>query len=185
MTSKSSSWEGGLPFGWSAERLRFAIELIESGTSVNAIDVPAEDGQVGVLKTSAVYTRKFRPEENKAVVNEERDRVTCPLREGAIIVSRMNTPELVGAAGLVRGAPSNIFLPDRLWQVVVESQLYAPGYLHWFMCSQVYSDQIRIACTGSSSSMQNLSQDHFRNFQSPRPPIEQQLAIAAYLDAET
>jgi type I restriction enzyme, S subunit len=185
MTTQIKDWARSLPASWSLERLRFLIDFIESGTSVNAVDVPADEGQFGVLKTSAVYTRKFRPEENKAVIHEEWDRVSCPVREGAIVVSRMNTPDLVGAAGLVREAPANIYLPDRLWQVVVESERCCAAYLHWFMCSQAYSDQIRIACSGSSSSMQNLGQDQFRNFDSPRPPLNVQHAIASYLDAET
>ena len=185
MTNQAQGWTSSLPADWSVERLRFLIDFIESGTSVNAIDFPAEDNQLGVLKTSAVYTRKFRPEENKTVVPEDRERVSCPLREGAIVVSRMNTPELVGAAGLVDKAPSNIYLPDRLWQVVVEQDHSCAGYLHWYMCSQIYSDQIRIACSGSSSSMQNLGQDQFRSFVSPKPPLQLQIAIASHLDAET
>ena len=40
----------------------------------------------------------------------------------------MNTPELVGASGLVRESIDNIFLPDRLWQGQVAGN-FSPEWL--------------------------------------------------------
>ncbi|MDG4418291.1 hypothetical protein L5G04_33150, partial [Pseudomonas aeruginosa] len=56
--------------------LKRAIERIESGTSVNAADFPAEPGSLGVLKTSCVYTGKFDWAENKTVDDEDLSRVS-------------------------------------------------------------------------------------------------------------
>ncbi len=178
-------WLRELPAHWDTYRLRFLITTIESGKSVNAADTPAMDYQLGVLKTSCVYTRSFRPQENKTVVPQEEHLVSCPLRLDALIVSRMNTPELVGAAGLVREAPANVFLPDRLWQVVLDRALAVPSYVYWFTNALGYSDQVKNACSGSSESMQNLAQDKFRDITLPVPPLSEQQAIAAYLDRET
>ena len=178
-------WLGDVPNHWRVERLRFSICAMESGKSVNAADVPALPHQIGVLKTSCVYTRSFRHEENKTVVSDEVNLVACPVRLNSLIVSRMNTPELVGAAGLVREAPDNIFLPDRLWQVTFDNAVILTGYIYWFTLTQAYSDQVRVASSGSSESMQNLGQDKFRNIVCVVPPLSEQKSIAGYLEIET
>ena len=176
-------WLGSIPAHWNAGRLKEVIRSIESGVSVNATDVPAAEGAVGVLKTSCVYDGTFRFTENKAVVEEDLARVSCPVAEGTLIVSRMNTPALVGAAGLVTQSHPNIYLPDRLWQVSLSSG--SSSFLHYWTLSGEYRAQVEVACSGTSSSMQNLGQDQFKNFQIALPAEEEQRAIATFLDRET
>jgi type I restriction enzyme S subunit len=175
-------WLGQVPDHWSVGPVKRVIQAVESGTSVNAADEPADEGSLGVLKTSCVYTGNFRPEENKTVVDEERGRVSCPLKAGALIVSRMNTPDLVGAAGFVQFAPENIFLPDRLWQIVMKD---CDGrFIHFWTRTANYRAQVEAACTGTSSSMKNLGQDQFGMFSFAVPPLSEQTAIVTYLDSE-
>lgn len=176
-------WLGDVPAHWEVGPLKRAVALVESGVSVNAVDEPAGPGMVGVLKTSAVYSGRFEPGENKAVVAEDLDRVACPVKAGTLIVSRMNTPSLVGAAGLVADDVENLFLPDRLWQVHLAGAL--PQFVHFWTLSPSYRAQVQMACAGTSASMQNLSQDEFLRFVLPLPSLEEQTAIAHFLDHET
>ena len=158
---------------------------MESGVSVNAVDSCAAESEFGVLKTSCVYTGRFDSSENKTVLPEEYSRVACPVKAGALVVSRMNTPDLVGAAGYVSKDEPNLFLPDRLWQVFVDRTLADPKFVYWWTQSSLYRDQVRVACAGTSSSMQNLDQDSFRSFGIPRLPLWQQGRIANFLDEQT
>ena len=176
-------WLGEVPAHWDAGPLKHVIASIESGTSVNAIDEPATNGQVGVLKTSCVYSNRFRIEENKTVVEDELDRVSCQLRVDTLIVSRMNTPDLVGAAGHVERAKAGIYLPDRLWQVELRNAL--PSFVHYWTQSVLYRASVKVACSGTSSSMQNLGQDQFKSFPIGVPSLAEQSAIANFLDRET
>ena len=176
-------WLGMVPEHWDAKPVKNLISRMESGTSVNATDDPADPGQFGVLKTSCVYTGQFRPGENKAVIQAEVGRVSCPLLSNSLIVSRMNTPDLVGAAGYVSHAPPNIYLPDRLWQVTFQAA--APKFIHYWTQSATYRAGIKTACSGTSSSMQNLGQDQFRSLPIATPPVTEQRVIAAFLDHET
>jgi type I restriction enzyme S subunit len=177
-------WLGAVPDDWSVNPLKRAISKIESGTSVNAADVPAEAGCFGVLKTSCVYQGSFDWRENKTVVDEELYRVSCPLTKNTLVVSRMNTPDLVGATGLVEEAPDGIYLPDRLWQVYFEPN-QTPKFMYYFTKSPAYREQVKIACCGSSSSMQNLGQDEFRSLWFAEPSPFEQTQIASFLDHET
>ena len=176
MKDSGVEWLGEVPEHWSVMPLKRVIKSVESGTSVNAMDVPAEEGDLGVLKTSAVYTGTFRPNENKTVDAAELDRVTCPLQLGTLIVSRMNTADLVGAAGYVNDAPQNIFLPDRLWQVHFDNEANAE-FVHLRTLSSLYRNQVKAACTGTSSSMKNLGQDDFGGFVLALPPMDEQSEI--------
>ncbi|MCV2355380.1 hypothetical protein LNV09_14595 [Paucibacter sp. B2R-40] len=165
--------------------LKRLIHSICSGVSVNASDTPAEYGQLGVLKTSCVYSGSFDPRENKTVIPEELGRVSCPVRANTLIVSRMNTPDLVGAAGLVTKDAPELFLPDRLWQVEFCSDMAVPRFVYWWTRSELYREQVKMACEGTSSSMQNLDQTSFRNFAVPRVSLSNQELIANFLDDKT
>lgn len=174
---------GCIPAHWQPSCLKRVVALVESGVSVNAVDEPAGADAAGVLKTSCVYTGDFDPRENKAVVAEDLDRVACPVKAGTLIVSRMNTPTLVGASGLVQENAENLFLPDRLWQIHFSGAL--PKFVHYWTATASYRAQVQMASAGTSASMQNLSQDEFLRFVLPLPTHDEQAAVAAFLDRET
>lgn len=181
MKDSGVEWIGKIPLGWDVMRLKNVISLIESGVSVNAAQTPANEGGIGVLKTSSVSKYAFRPEENKEVNVEELSRVSCPVKGNTIIVSRMNTPELVGACGFVEHDWPNLFLPDRLWQVHFV-ELVNVKYVWYYLCSNYVRSYYASLSSGTSSSMQNISQGQFENAHLVLPPYEVQKVIVGHLD---
>lgn len=169
-------WIGDVPRDWQVMPVRSIVRVLESGTSVNAADWPAGPGEIGVLKTSCVYSGEFDPSENKKVDAADLGRVSCPVRRGSVIVSRMNTPALVGAAGLVREEAPGLFLPDRLWQLQVEGD---PRFFHYWTQSKSYRSQVSLAAEGTSSSMLNIGQRDLLSMKIAVPPS---MAIAQILD---
>ena len=130
MKDSGVEWLGEVPAHWELSVLKRCVLRVESGVSVNAVDEQATAGAIGVLKTSCVYSGRFDPNENKAVVPEDLERVACPVIGGTLIVSRMNTPALVGNAGFVADSAENLFLPDRLWQIHFSGALTKFAY-YW------------------------------------------------------
>ncbi|HCH0378036.1 TPA: restriction endonuclease subunit S [Vibrio parahaemolyticus] len=182
MKDSGVEWLGEVPEHWGVLRLKHLIESLESGVSVNAADIPARTDEVGVLKTSCVYTRTFRAEENKTVVPEDLHRVKCPVRKGAIIISRMNTPELVGASALVNEDVSNVYLPDRLWQTNFNQKVDLDSeYLAHFMTVEGFRVQISLAAEGASSSMQNIAKEDYLSINCLLPPLSEQQQIVQYI----
>jgi type I restriction enzyme S subunit len=185
MRDSGVEWLGEVPEHWEVCKLKHIISSLESGVSVNASDVPAQGDELGVLKTSCVYTRSFRVEENKTVLKEEENRVKCPVRKGAIIISRMNTPELVGASALVETDETNIFLPDRLWQTVFANDgKQNPKFIAFFMMIKGFRNQISLAAEGASSSMQNIAKDDYLSINILLPSIAEQDAIVSHLESK-
>ncbi len=182
MKNSGVEWLGQVPEHWAVMRLKHLIKSLESGCSVNAADVPAKEDELGVLKTSCVYTRRFRASENKTVVMEDFSRVKCPVRKGAIIISRMNTPELVGASALVDTDASNLFLPDRLWQTIFNDQFEVnPEFLAHFMTVEGFRNQISLSAEGASSSMQNIAKEDYLAINALLPLLEEQIEIVDYI----
>ncbi|MFM4731953.1 restriction endonuclease subunit S [Aeromonas salmonicida] len=182
MKDSGIEWLGQVPEHWAVMRLKHLIKSLESGCSVNAADVPAKEDELGVLKTSCVYTRRFRASENKTVVMEDFSRVKCPVRKGAIIISRMNTPELVGASALVDTDASNLFLPDRLWQTIFNDQFEVnPEFLAHFMTVEGFRNQISLSAEGASSSMQNIAKEDYLAINALLPLLEEQIEIVDYI----
>lgn len=182
MKDSGIDWIGEVPEEWSVEKLKYLISKIESGVSVNAGNVPASKNEIGVLKTSCVSKYIFDANENKTVYSNEIGRVACPVRANTIIVSRMNTPELVGACGYVNEDYDNIYLPDRLWQVHFHD--VCVKYIWFVLRSSHIRNYYSSLSVGSSSSMQNISQDQFANATIVLPPLSEQQTIASYLDTK-
>lgn len=182
MKDSGIEWIGNIPVEWSVVRQKYFWNTIESGVSVNAADKPVDNSeQYGVLKTSAVSKFMFIPTEHKQVNLEEYGRVSCPVRADSIIASRMNTPELVGACGYVQNNYPNLFLPDRLWQITFKDEL-SPKYAWYYLSGIRVRQYISSLSTGTSSSMQNISQSQYGNIFITIPSIGEQSEIAKYLD---
>ena len=181
MKDSGIKWIGQIPRDWDVMKLKNIVTCMESGVSVNASQTAAAEGKIGVLKTSSVSKYHFRPEENKEVNNDELDRVSCSVKGNTIIVSRMNTPELVGACGYVKHDIPHLYLPDRLWQVHFSDSVVVK-YVWYYLSSNYIRSYYASLSSGTSSSMQNISQGQFGNAYFLFPPKEIQQNIADSLD---
>ncbi|MGE4442079.1 MAG: restriction endonuclease subunit S [Desulfomicrobium sp.] len=166
---------------WEESPLSNFILSLDAGVSVNAGDRPANKTEFGVLKTSAVTNGIFEPEENKVVLAEsEQSRLKEPVSSGTIIISRMNTPALVGANAYVESSYENLFLPDRLWAAKPRE-----GVSMRFLAFILGSDRGRAALSkmakGSSGSMKNITKPEVLALSVMSPSPDEQHRIASCL----
>lgn len=174
---------GEVPEHWEALPLKRIIKDFESGVSVNAIDELAEEGEYGILKTSCVFNDEFDPKENKVILDEvELRNARLNPKKDCIIISRMNTPELVGASGYVSEDHKNLFLPDRLWQTVYwNKENISCLWLSYVLNSHFFRGQVSSVATGTSDSMKNVSKNDYLSIIIVLPPFEEQTQIALAL----
>ena len=152
------------------------IRKIESGTSVNSIMGSANAGAHGVLSTSCVYGNCFNASQNKQVAPIDYERVSCPVRKDTVIVSRMNTPSLVGACGYSDKDIDNVFLPDRLWQVYFNDTLM-PEFVWRYLSRQSVQSWFATIATGSSNTMKNITKLQFKTVLIPNIDLEKQKRV--------
>lgn len=158
---------------WEQRKLGTALKKLDSGTSVNSGEY---DTGYYILKTSAVKSGRVNLLERKPIIQAEIERARTSVQKGSIIISRMNTPILVGASGLVSETHSNIFIPDRLWQSQVNDN-YCEEWLVSCLNIPINIQRIRSLATGTSGSMKNISKDSILNFTLRVPKIQEQRVI--------
>jgi type I restriction enzyme M protein len=169
---------------WPMVELAEIIDSLESGVSVNSTNRTISEGEIGILKTSCVTSGVFDPNEHKAVLPDERERAKCHPKRNSIIISRMNTENLVGANAYVSEDHERLFLPDRLWQTVISRTDVHVRYLQTVLASDTYRQKISAICGGTSGSMKNISKGQFLQLDVPLPPLATQQAIVAEIEAE-
>jgi len=166
---------------WSEVLISDAISEIETGVSVNSENRRKGASEVGILKTSCISRGRFFPEEHKAVLADEVERAKTPLKAKSILMSRMNTPNLVGEIGYVQHQHPEIYLPDRLWMFSGKEGISDTLFLSHLLSSDAFRQKLSDIATGTSGSMKNIPQRSFLQIPIPLPPLPEQKKIAEIL----
>lgn len=100
-----------------------------------------------------------------------------------MIVSRMNTPAMVGDVGYVAEAHDDLYLPDRLWLARPKQRSHTDmRWLTYYFASERGARELRALATGTSGSMKNIPKDRVLNLEIAVPPSAEQQVIADALD---
>jgi type I restriction enzyme, S subunit len=175
---------GRIPIDWKIGRLSATIASLDAGVSVNSEDRPHSAGEIGVLKTSALSGGSFHPEQNKAVVSAEERLVSEPVDNDSILVSRMNTPELVGQSCYVETGWSTLFLPDRIWQLKPRDRnAVCMRWLSYVLSMPSYRAYVGVHASGTSGSMKNLPKNKLLDMEVAYPRLAEQELISAVLNS--
>ncbi len=161
------------PKGWDVRELQKGINSIKSGWSANGADYPCSNGQLGVLRISAVTSGIFKKSENKFVTSEdipEGKQLLFP-KKGDLLFSRANTRELVAATCIVPQDEIDVFLPDKLWIIETNKEQFLPEFLHYMIQNPKFKDVLTSQATGTSGSMLNISMAKFKVTESIYPDI--------------
>lgn len=109
-----------------------------------------------VLKTGAVSFDYFDATQVKNLPFDYEPQPEHLVNTGDVIISRMNTAELTGAAAYVWDVHENVYLPDRLWKANLNDECN-PVFVWQMLIQPSTKNQIRRECSGTSGSMKNIS----------------------------
>ncbi|MGO8189485.1 hypothetical protein [Rhizobium leguminosarum] len=158
--------------------LKDIIGSIDAGVSVGGELRPLNEGECGVLRTSSVSSGTFRPDQIKVIADRDLDRVSIKPKADRIIISRANTPDLVGASAYVGSDYENVYLSDKLWQIdVADQSRVCARWLALVLSSPRIRQLIRLRANGTSGSMQNISKSALLSMSIGVPPIAFQKAM--------
>ena len=140
-------------FGRETEQVPLShyITTLEAGKSLAG----EEENPNKVLKTGAVSYDYFDGTQVKNLPLDYSPLLEHKVNDGDILISRMNTSELVGAAAYVWRAPENTYIPDRLWHVKCKD--CNPIFLWQLLIQPSTKRNIRRIASGTSGSMKNIS----------------------------
>lgn len=160
---------GSLPF-------RRFIRRIEQGVSPQCDNFPAGDDEWGVLKVSAIKNGQFFSDQNKRLPEDMSSQSQYEVSDGDLLITRANTPALVGATAVVIDPPGRLMLCDKIFRVNVTSQL-SKDYLSLVAQGTRIRDLCAEASHGTSQSMANLKTDEIKQWPVPTAPLSEQKAF--------
>lgn len=173
---------GVIPCEWELKKLKDEVSSLDAGVSVNSIEGKISINDYAILKTSAISNGRFLPNESKKILSKDIKRAKLNPKKNSLIISRMNTPELVGQCAYVDKDYNNLYIPDRLWQTQLkkESKLNCQ-WLNYLFNTERYRKIITDLATGTSNSMKNISKEKMLLVNIPFPNELEQKAIATAL----
>ncbi len=134
-----------------------------------------------VLKTGAATYNEFDPTQVKNLPIDYIPPVEHLINTGDVIISRMNTAELVGAAAYVWEAPLNTYLPDRLWRAELKSDV-SPIFIWQLLIQKDTKENIRKIASGTSGSMKNISKSGLLGIYVKKISSSQQSAFSNFVE---
>jgi type I restriction enzyme S subunit len=166
--------------------LKHLVAEVSQGWSPQCYPWPADGVDTwGVLKAGAVNGGIFRPEENKELPGAEAPRPDAVVKRGQLLISRANTRELAGSAAVVDRDYPRLMLCDKLYGFMLNLDRAVPSYVASVLGTRRWRGLIEMEASGSSPSMQNISQADILNLPMNLPDVAHQRRIAAYLDEQT
>ncbi len=156
--------------------LSYYIESLTAGKSLAG----EEECLNKVLKTGAATYDYFDPTQVKNLPTDYEPLPEHQVHDGDIIISRMNTAELVGAAAYVWEAPAQTYLPDRLWRAELREQVN-PIFVWQAIVQPTTKDAIRKIAGGTSGSMKNISKPGLLSIHVKKVGFKAQNEFAAFV----
>jgi type I restriction enzyme S subunit len=185
MKASGVQWLGEIPEHWEAIASRRLISRIEQGWSPVAEDRTAGLDEWAVIKLSAVHKGTFLPHEHKALPIDVEPDTRYEIHEGDFLLTRANTPDLVGDVCVAHRVRSKLMLCDLVYRLKFRDHRASPTFLAYWLLSPTGRHQIEVDARGASQSMVKVSQGHIRAWTLVLPPVEEQRAITMFLDRET
>jgi len=161
--------------------LRRYSRKIEQGASPPCLNYPREAGAWGVVKLSAVKNGQFFPNENKQLPEDVAPVRQYELRQGDLLVTRANTPDLVGDVAVVSGDADKLLLPDLIYRVTLDPQVQTEFVVQVLLSVRV-RNLIQAAARGSSQSMVKLRRQDLQEWPIPRANERQQTDLVAEIN---
>ena len=159
------------------------VESISQGVSPEAEARSIENGEWGVLKLSAVKAGRFVPLEHKTLPPNYVPHPSMVPRTGDLLVTRANTPPLVGDVCAVKTPFPRVILSDLIYVLRLRSGLDAE-YAAQALLTRDARHQISGAARGTSQSMVKLRGEDVKAVVIPVPNRAIQRSLVAEIARE-
>lgn len=142
----------------------------------------ADDG-VPVLSLGAVTGFRYRGSEFKRTSAYASKDGHFWLKPGDVLITRSNTPELVGHAAIYDGSPSPCIYPDLMMRLELKNSGVDRQFVWYWLQSPPARDFVTEKAKGTSPTMKKISQGTVMAIPFPSLlPLPEQRRIVTYLD---
>ena len=170
------------PYGWDMSTIGSLLASCEAGWSGNGAQREKKNGEIAVLKVSAVTKGYFIPSECKVLDDQSNIKKYVFPQAGDLLFSRANTREMVGATAVITQDYPEHILPDKLWKIRFVNTANV-WYMKYVLSCQPIRSIFSSVSTGTSGSMFNVSMEKFKSIVIPLPPLELQMQFASFVES--
>jgi type I restriction enzyme S subunit len=136
-----------------------------------------------VLTLSAVTGWRFNKNAYKRTNLPTRPDAHYWVEEGDLLITRSNTPELVGHAAIHSGSPTPCIFPDLMMKLSLNKHAADTRFVWYWLQSTVVRDYIKRSAKGTSPTMKKISQPIVEAIPFPENlSVDQQTEIVSKLD---
>jgi type I restriction enzyme S subunit len=167
---------------WIKETVSDVIVSIDAGWSPQCDDLPARDGQWGILKTTSVQWCNFWPHENKALPPTLQPVPELAIEKGDVLVTRAGPRKRVGVVAAVRKSEPRLTISDKLIRLRTNRKKIEPRFLELSLASPFSQEYLVHRKTGLADAQVNISQAILLATPIAYPSIPEQNRIIAELD---
>lgn len=177
-----------LPNEWQPLTLADVLENLPSGSQVQqgwspqCEKEPAENGEWGVLKTTAIQPGAFLPEHNKRLPGHLMPRAALEVAEGDLLLTNAGPRSRCAIPCLVRQTRPRLMLSGKFYRFRPKRDLVDPRFLELYLLSPDAQAALDDMKTGISDSGLNLTRGRFLALAVPVPPIDEQRRIVEILE---
>lgn len=155
----------------------------EAGKSYQALEISAQENQIGVIKTSAITSGFFVENKNKLLPNQNMNIDKIKIEKGDIIFCRASGSKgLAGKSCIVMNTPrANLILSDKSIRYVFSENIFKL-FIQYFN-SSIFAEEYYIKLgTMKSTTMNNITREQFNSLLIPLPPLAEQKRIVNKLE---
>lgn len=137
-----------------------------------------------VLKVNAISSGEFLPDETKSMPHDYSPPPNHEVRAGDILFGRASgSLSLLGATTIVQSVADSVFLPDKIWRLVVppRSQVL-PQWVFASLRSAACRHFIEHNASGAAG-VRNIGKRAMLSYCPPLPPLAEQQAFAEKVEA--
>jgi len=104
------------------------------------------------------------------------------LKDGDLLITRSNTPELVGHVAMYDGTPARAICCDLIMKMQVDPRKAHTRYLYYYLRSPEARDYLTSRAQGASSTMKKIGKQVVQEIPVPVPSLSEQQRITSILD---
>ena len=153
---------------------------ILSGSPESGCSAPPSSDETGhwVLSLAALSANGYVRGNLKPVAKTNK-MIGATLSKGDLLISRSNTVELVGFAGIFDEDSTDVSFPDTMMRLPVNTQKALPDYLELVLLSNRGRRHMMKTASGTSSSMKKINRKTLAEFRFPVPDLDTQKRIVS------
>ena len=170
--------------GW----VETTLEKVLSVQPQNGWSPPAakhSDSGIPVLTLSSVTGFRFRPDKRKFTSASTDSRRNYWVKNGDFLITRSNTPELVGHVAIATGISEPTIYPDLIMRMNPAIDRMMTEFLYYQMRSPALRKEIMGRAQGANPTMKKISNGAVKTLPILAPPIASQQVIVETLNALT